>query len=261
MLPDMAARKKRTAETDHVSPASPGPIADEELAGLRRLPWGGPGPDPRLAGEDEAPAPPEGLPTWPNEVIFRHTKLGDFRAYATDREPVAYGKRAVLPARYTAEPLIRQVRGEPPATEVPVAIDIDASTGEPRCMGVRAVTGEPLTGELLRKVPIEGLTQQATWAMARPASPVRVAPDVWSFELIEETALAQANAAESGPGSRTPRARLEDVAEIYLQAKANGKPPVIAVADELPASRPHAGKLVMYARRIGLIPPAPVRRT
>lgn len=169
---------------------------------------------------------------------------------------MAYGETAFLPTRYALEPLVRRGRGEPPPKlpAVPVALDIDASSGEPRCVGIRAVLGAQLTGEMLRKVPISELMDQATWSMARPSKPIRVAPDAWSFERIDDIALAQARAADQGFGSRIPRATVERVVAIYTKALADGEHPTKAVAARLPCSRPTAGRLVMLTRRLGLLP-------
>jgi hypothetical protein len=57
--------------------------------------------------------------------------------------------------------------------------------------------------------------------------------------------------AREGRGSRTSDERLARVAEIYVQAVGDGRPPVQAVAAELPCSRSHAGRLVAQARAAG----------
>lgn len=53
-----------------------------------------------------------------------------------------------------------------------------------------------------------------------------------------------------------PNADYALVAEIYLEAVSAGDPPTKAVAETLAIKRPAATKLVLAARRAGLIPPA-----
>jgi hypothetical protein len=56
-----------------------------------------------------------------------------------------------------------------------------------------------------------------------------------------------------GHGSRTSDERLAQAARIYMRAVGDGRPPVQAVAAELPCSRSHAGRLVAQARAAGLL--------
>jgi hypothetical protein len=221
---------------------------------LRRIPWGGPGPDPLLADETEPPEPPKGQPTWRRPERFTHKRAGEFKVYAIDSTPVPYGATALLPTRYVTEPLRRRGRGEPhpPPPRAPIALEIDASTGEPRCIAIRALADAELTGEMLRTVPIGELVDQATYALTRPVKPRRVAPDLWVYGYDE---LAKAMSTQQGRGSRTPRERLERVAAIYKEAKQNGDPPTNAVAEKLPCSRPQAGRLVTLTRQLGMIGP------
>ena len=113
----------------------------------------------------------------------------------------------------------------------------------------RMALGPSLTQRTLRKITVEHLIRLGVAQVRRAATIVNAergwyrvegVDGIWGGRLVRE-----------GRGSRTSDERLARVAEIYMQAVGDGRPPVQAVAAELPCSRSHAGRLVAQARAAG----------
>jgi hypothetical protein len=109
--------------------------------------------------------------------------------------------------------------------------------------------GPPLTQRTLRKIAIDHLVGLGVAQVRRAATIVDAGLGWYRVEGIE--GIFGGRPVREGRGSRTSDERLAQVAEIYLRAVGEGRPPVQAVAAELPCSRSHAGRLVTQARAAG----------
>ncbi|WP_042407538.1 hypothetical protein [Streptacidiphilus carbonis] len=112
--------------------------------------------------------------------------------------------------------------------------------------------GAPITQKILRKIPIERLVNAGITLVRRPAEIVNAEHGWYQVEGVE--GLYGGRPVREGRGSQTDDERLARVAAIYKQAVLEGRPPVLAVKDELPCSRSHAGRLVAQARKAGRLP-------
>lgn len=118
----------------------------------------------------------------------------------------------------------------------------------------RGEDGDPVTMNVLRKVTVDRVIREALAQVSRPvidASEDTGIPGAFRIEEGGETYIDQLSAL--GRGRLTAPERLERVAAIYLRALAEGRPPVQAVAEDLPCSRSTAGRLVGQARKGGLL--------
>lgn len=114
--------------------------------------------------------------------------------------------------------------------------------------------GPPVTLSMLRKVTVDQIIRDALTQLSRPVISAEAdtgVPTAFRVEGVEGMFYGP----EIPDSGRRPAAdkRLERVAEIYLRALAEGRPPVKAVTEELPASRSTAGRLVGQARKAGLL--------
>lgn len=109
--------------------------------------------------------------------------------------------------------------------------------------------GAPLTQRTLRKIAVEHLVRLGVAQVRRPATIVDAERGWYTVEGID--GIWGGRAVREGRGSRISDDRLAQVTEIYMRAVADGRPPVQAVATELPCSRSHAGRLVAQARAAG----------
>jgi hypothetical protein len=107
----------------------------------------------------------------------------------------------------------------------------------------------PLTQRTLRKIAVEHLVGLGVAQVRRAAAIVDAERGWYRVEGIE--GVWGGRPVREGRGSRTSDERLAQVAEIYMRAVGDGRPPVQAVAAELPCSRSHAGRLVAQARASG----------
>jgi hypothetical protein len=118
----------------------------------------------------------------------------------------------------------------------------------------RGAGGDPVTMNVLRKVTVDRVIREALAQVSRPvidASEDTGIPGAFRIEEGGETFLDQLPT--PGRGRLTAPGRLEQVATIYLRALAESRPPVQAVAEDLPCSRSTAGRLVGQARKAGLL--------
>jgi len=109
--------------------------------------------------------------------------------------------------------------------------------------------GAPLTQKVLRKIPIERLIQLGVAQVRRPAA-IANAERGW-YRVDGVNGIWGGRPVREGRGSRTGDDQLARVAAIYQRAVSERRPPVRAVAEELPCSRSHAGRLVAQARAAG----------
>jgi len=109
--------------------------------------------------------------------------------------------------------------------------------------------GPPLTQKVLRKIPIERLVRLGL-AQVRRRATILDAGRGW-YRVGGFDGIWGGRPVQEGRGSRTGDDRLAQVAQIYQRAVKEGRPPVRAVADDLPCSRSHAGRLVAQARTAG----------
>jgi 8-oxo-dGTP pyrophosphatase MutT (NUDIX family) len=115
--------------------------------------------------------------------------------------------------------------------------------------------GPPVTLNVLRKVTVDQIIRDALAQLARPASSAEADTGIpGTFRVKGVDGISGGRSAPApGRGRDTPADRLVRVAEIYRAALSAARPPVKAVAEELPASRSTAGRLVGLARRAGLL--------
>ena len=113
----------------------------------------------------------------------------------------------------------------------------------------RMALGPPLTQRTLRKVTVEHLVGLGVIQVRRAATIVDAERGWYRVEGVD--GIWGGRPVRQGRGSRTSDERLAQVAEIYMRAVGDGRPPVQAVAAELPCSRSHAGRLVSQARAAG----------
>jgi hypothetical protein len=109
--------------------------------------------------------------------------------------------------------------------------------------------GPPLTQRTLRKIAVEHLVGLGV-AQVRRAATIVDAERGW-YRVEGVNGIWGGRPVREGRGSQTSDERLARVAEIYMRAVGDGRPPVQAVATELPCSRSHAGRLVAQARGAG----------
>ena len=114
--------------------------------------------------------------------------------------------------------------------------------------------GDPVTMTTLRKVTVDRVIQDALSQVRRPVFDASAETGIpRSFRVDEGGEVYLDETLLSGRGRLTVAERLEMVADIYLRALAAGRPPVKAVAEDLPCSRSTAGRLVGQARKAGLL--------
>jgi hypothetical protein len=116
--------------------------------------------------------------------------------------------------------------------------------------------GDPVTINVLRTITVDRIIRDGLGKLSRPAIDASHETGIpGAFRVEEDGEVYMDEVWEPGRGRRTADERLERVAEIYLSALAEGRPPVNAVAEDLPASRSTAGRLVGQARKAGLLTP------
>lgn len=116
--------------------------------------------------------------------------------------------------------------------------------------------GTPVTLSMLRKVTVDQIIRDALGQLSRPAASAEGEtgiPGTFRVEGVDGIYGGAGTSPAEGRGRDTSPDRLATVARIYLAAVAAARPPVKAVADELPASRSTAGRLVGQARKAGLL--------
>jgi hypothetical protein len=177
----------------------------------------------------------------------------------------------------------------------PVELDVAMIDGKPACTGIGQIQrqvrldtgallplGPPLTGELLRKLPVQTILTEAASMTAIDATPRKVQRDYIdpAHELeLEVDASGQVDvllparsragglsaarksmvSARAKPhrGKRLADKELAVVAEVYRRALRDGEPPTQKVMDFSFVSRSTAGRWVQEARKRGILGPAP----
>jgi hypothetical protein len=147
------------------------------------------------------------------------------------------------------------------------SIWVQVIDGKAECLAVRAwAAGErPITAEGFRRLPLGRLLHQAVLVVSRPADEIPKRNEPW--ESVEAARRARTEVTATHKRSkRSPRDRrpitdetLREVADIY-RVNLTGGAPTRAVAETLNYSRASAGRLVMEARRRGLLPQTEPRK-
>jgi hypothetical protein len=119
----------------------------------------------------------------------------------------------------------------------------------------KGAAGPPVTLNMLRRVTVDRIIADAIARLSVPASSAEADTGIpGTFRIPGSDEIYGGRTSPSpGRGRDTPGDRLVRVAEIYRAALRAGKPPVKAVAEDLPASRSTAGRLVGLARKAGLL--------
>jgi hypothetical protein len=115
--------------------------------------------------------------------------------------------------------------------------------------------GPPVTLAVLRKVTVDQIIRAAVEKVSLPAASAEMETGIPGTFRVKgiDAIYGGAGSPAPGRGRDTPAARLARVAEIYRAALSARRPPVKAVAEELPCSRSTAGRLVGLARKAGLL--------
>lgn len=147
--------------------------------------------------------------------------------------------------------------GESPGLEVELGVAVDdyghAVCGELQVAA--AALSEPITGEVLRTIPIRQLIHEAVAAAASKIT--ETLPD--GDQVLGPLTPADRESLDKGLGRRPRRgspiteATLRDVASRYKAAVEAGKPPTQAVARELNIARSTAARWVAAARKRGFL--------
>lgn len=121
--------------------------------------------------------------------------------------------------------------------------------------------GEPITGVLLRDLPLGRLLRAALEAAARPIEEISgkgIPPGAFRVPGVTPPGMGEVSGRPQLPGRGRPmdQETLQAVASIYLSAQRAGRPPTQAVTDAFGTSRSTAGRVVVQARKAGLLPPA-----
>jgi hypothetical protein len=165
---------------------------------------------------------------------------------------IRIGTQRAIPARFWAK---TDLRG--------FTVSVLAGVGQrgPAALTVivqqpRGEAGDPVTMNVLRTVTVDRIIRDALSKLSR--KPIDAEADTGisgAFRVEPDGDVYYAEISGGGRGRDTEDERLERVAEIYLGALAEGRPPVQAVAADLPCSRSTAGRLVGQARKAGWLTP------
>ncbi len=129
--------------------------------------------------------------------------------------------------------------------------------GRAECVGLTienpsgADTWRPIGAELLRRLPIGSIVEDARRKMAADAAGAAPAFTGKAKKMLER----HAERFSAGRGRALDPATLAAVADVYATAWRAGEHPVQAVAREFTISVSAAAKRVMAARRAGHLPP------
>ena len=159
--------------------------------------------------------------------------------------------RFVVPRRFAATALRDGV-------VVGLTIEVDKH-GIPRCGELelrQPEGGEPITSELLRKIPVARFMREALEAVAMEleSSPAGIS----TASLRRQDAPPPKLEHVRGPrrGSPLTEDHLRRVAEVYQAAVEQGDPATQTVANEMHAARSTAARWVAKARERGILGPA-----
>lgn len=158
------------------------------------------------------------------------------------------GDGYVVPSHFTAK-----------SESLQLELEIEFVDGAPRVRRIE-LAGEHITGETLRRLQIGRLTRQAVAGAFLSAQRAEV--DGQPALIIDQSRTeAAANAYnEYVQDARRPRSGapltdddLQNVADLYRAALADGRPPTQTIANEMHASRATAARWVARARERGLL--------
>jgi hypothetical protein len=200
-----------------------------------------------------------------------------------DSELVLFGSSFALPHRFTATVT-------PDDPELPVChLAIVVEGGRAVCEALRCERrpgGEPISGTVLRRIPVADYTRRAASQLAKMVFRARETDQLvvtdeggeeWPIQTwrVDEDHVAvptggldrdkgfQSEYAAAGPRGRYIGAvtdeQLRDVAETYRAAYAERRAPTAAVARRFHVSRSTAGRYVQRARERGFLGPTQPR--
>jgi hypothetical protein len=170
----------------------------------------------------------------------------------------------------------------------PVQLDVEIRNGRAECLAVSAITrevrldngiratGPPLTGALLRRLRLESLLREATFAIAseRQRLPREVVDPLRKWATPDKEGNVEVIAPVRGRrggeadfmrayprptpkrGARVTLDELRRAAEIYLRAEEVGESTAEAIAKQFHIEESTARKWVMKARAAHLLPPS-----
>jgi hypothetical protein len=208
---------------------------------------------------------------WPSPLHFRDPRLGKLTVHVPrPAEAVPLGKGPLLlPRLFTVEPRARRKgssagrRAADGDLRFPLLIDVEVEGGRPQAVAVRRRPGGlPLTAERLR-CPVDALVKAAAYGLAIEPTGRRVGRrEIWRHVFQRPLGGEEIERAlrPRGRGAKLSDQFLGEVAAVYRQALAAGRPPTQAVAEAFYGSRSSAGRWVMEARRRGLLGRAPRER-
>jgi len=210
------------------------------------------------------------MPKKLHEQAWRGLTIRSFVIEARDAELVPFGGRFQAPVRFSA-----RVTDE----RYPVRVTIDIEDGQPVLHALeRLPDGPPLTGALLRSIPVDRLVREVAWttvfepqlmdraeaqllshpdeAAAPPGEPLPVLrPALGRAGGLQELQKLPKGRHRPRSGVAVPDSTLEQVAAIYRQALAQGIGPTKAVQAQFKPriSRSTAGRWVGEARKRGFL--------
>jgi hypothetical protein len=147
-----------------------------------------------------------------------------------------------------------------------VTLTIECDGGAPICTGIAAEQG--LSRDLLRALPIQRLVREATAAAARvevadlPSSVPARLPEGYTVSVPAVTqgkdalveVMRQIEQRSPRPrGSRLSDEELDEIASLYRNALAVGRPPTATVAKVRSVTRSTASRWIYEARRRGFL--------
>ena len=160
-----------------------------------------------------------------------------------------------------------------------VALTIELEQRRPVCTAIRRLSGgTPLTGELLRSIPLQRIIQRVQehvrqqlverdpLGASRPSwdtvLPKDAPHDLWiEYPASRETIERELSADSPGGPKRVSDELLREAADVYREALATGQSnPTEVVRKRLHLARSTAGRYVGKARERGFLGPAMPRR-
>jgi hypothetical protein len=211
------------------------------------------------------------MKTHPKFTIARYGRVGD-------AGPVQIGDGYLLPERFYAIVV-------PDDPDLPLCnLGLVVERGRPVCVDLRCERREgspPITGEVLRQLPVATYTREATRHVAKRLVPdpegngwrtvSALGPEATPVEWRDDDVPVYGRDSEPVPPEQrfdtqydrwaaAPRRRgpirddeLRDVASVYRAAHADHRPPTQAVSARFGVSRSTAGRWIAEARRRGLL--------
>lgn len=161
----------------------------------------------------------------------------------------------ILPARFHASGLIHDSE---PALHISMEVAVDEH-GTYHCvdLSMRLADGGPVTWEVLRKVPLRRLVNEAVEAASSHGASGRSRFDV----VVHETRSVSPESRTSPRYIQMTEEHLAGVATVYRQALAEGDRPTRAVQRHYGLhARSTASRWIAEARARGLLGPAQPRR-